>query len=204
MELIGPYLVACCLLVVAGVAKAARPDDTARAVVQLLAAGGTSATGSGPAATAGRGRLLRLDTVRTGIRLGASAEALLGLVALVLPRAPIAAAVAASYLVFSGVVLAAMVKGGVLATCGCFGTPDTPPTAVHLVVNLLLAGAAASVAVAAPATGTVVHVLRGQPWQGVPLVGISALGAWLAYLTQARLATLEAVRRQVAIRAGQS
>jgi hypothetical protein len=194
MELIGPYLVACCLLVVAGVAKAIRPDDTARAVVLLLAGG----------RTAGPGRLRSLGAVRTAIRLGATAEALLGAAALVLPRTPIAAAVAASYLVFSAVVLAAMVKGGVLATCGCFGTPDTPPTLVHLGVDLLLAAAAVSVAVGAPDIGTTGQVLSSQPWRGVPLVAVSALGAWLAYLTLARLASLEAVRRQVAIRTGQS
>ena len=36
MELIGLYLIAAGLLVVAGTAKAARPDDTARAVGALL------------------------------------------------------------------------------------------------------------------------------------------------------------------------
>ncbi len=77
MELIGLYLIAAGLLVVAGVAKAARPDDTARAMAALL-------PGSPP---------LRL--LRGVVRVGALAEAALGAVALAFPRPATAALVAA-------------------------------------------------------------------------------------------------------------
>ena len=119
MELIGLYLIAAGLLVVAGTAKAAQPDDTARAVAGLLP--------SPPS--------LRL--LRYVVRVGALAEAALGAVALMFPRPATAALVAASYLCFFGVV--AYHRGGPLATCGCFGTPDTPPTIVHVVINVGLA-----------------------------------------------------------------
>lgn len=194
MELIGPYLVACGLLAIAGVAKAARPDDTARALVQLTA----PIDGRGPS----RRRTPGFGTVRSLVRIGAAAEALLGVVALVVPRTGTAAAVCASYLVFAGFVALAIVRGGTLATCGCFGRPDTPPTAVHVAVNLVLAGSAAAVAAAAPATGTVLRVLAHQPWHGVPLVLVAALGTWLATLVLVHLSALEAVRRQVGLRAG--
>ena len=36
MELIGPYLIGCVLLVGAGAIKVARPDDTARAVLPMV------------------------------------------------------------------------------------------------------------------------------------------------------------------------
>ncbi len=194
MELIGPYLVACGLLAIAGVAKAVRPDDTARALVQLT----TPAGGVG----SGRRRAPGLRTVRSLVRIGAGGEALLGAVAMAVPRTGPAAAVAASYLVFAGFVLWAMVRGGTLATCGCFGRPDTPPTAVHVAVNLVLAGSAAAVAATSPGSGTVLRVLARQPWHGVPLVAVAALGTWLATLVLVHLSALEAVRRQVGLRTG--
>jgi hypothetical protein len=69
-----------------------------------------------------------------------------------------------------------------------------------VVVNLVLAGAAVAVAATAPASGSLLAVLSRQPWHGVPLVMVSALGTWLAGLVLVRLAALEAVRRQVGVR----
>jgi len=86
-----------------------------------------------PARRAPSHRVLRL-----AVRAGALAEAALGLVALVLPRPLTGALVALSYALFAGVVAYAMARGGPLATCGCFGRPDTPPTRVHLVVDLVV------------------------------------------------------------------
>ena len=79
MELIGLYLVAAGLLVVAGVAKALRPDDTARALAALARPRRRD------------GHLVPLRVARGVVRTGALAEAALGIAALVLPR-PLAAA----------------------------------------------------------------------------------------------------------------
>ena len=177
MELIGLFLVAAGLLVVAGVAKAARPDDTARAMAALL-------PGSPP-----------LRPVRWLVRAGAVAEAALGVVAIAVPRPLTAALVACSYVAFAGVVAVARWRGGPLATCGCFGRPDTPPTALHLVLNLVLAGAALAVAVDAPSTGTLAAQLARMPWAGVPLLFASAVGLWLTGLALSALAALTAARR---------
>ena len=177
MELIGLYLIAAGLLVVAGVAKAARPDDTARALAALL-------PGSPP-----------LRPLRWIVRSGALAEAALGAVAVALPRPITAALVALSYLCFFGVVAYARRRGGPLATCGCFGRPDTPPTAVHLVLDLALAGAAAAVAVGAPGDGALATQLAHQPGAGVPLLFVSAVGLWLTALALSALAALTAARR---------
>src|SRR6185437_10430271 len=79
MTLFGPYLAACALLVVAGAAKAARPDDTARAAAHVLG--------------------LTLTRWRWVVRLGAGAEAVLGLAGLLVVGLAVAAtwvAVAAS------------------------------------------------------------------------------------------------------------
>jgi hypothetical protein len=177
VELIGLFLIAAGLLVVAGVAKAARPDDTARAIAALL-----------PGAVS-----LRL--LRWLVRTGALAEAALGAVAIVFPRPVTAALVALSYLCFAGVVGLARWKGGPLATCGCFGRPDTPPTVLHLVLDLALAIAAAAVAAGAASAGTLAAQLAHQPWAGVPLLFVSAVGLWLTALALSALAALTAARR---------
>jgi hypothetical protein len=177
VELIGLYLVAAGLLCVAGVAKARRPDDTARALAPLL---------PGPPP---------LHAMRWVVRLAALVEAALGAVAIVFPRPATAALVALSYLCFFGVVAAARRRGGPLATCGCFGRPDTPPTALHLVTNLALAGAATTVALGAPPHGTLAMQLAHQPWAGAPLLFVSAVGLWLTALALSALASLAAARR---------
>jgi len=111
--------------------------------------------------------------------------------------------VAASYLAFAGFVTVVLTRGGPLASCGCFGTPDTPATRLHVVVDLALAVSAATVAGTVPAQG-LGTLLAAQPWHGVPLVLASLLGAWLAYLTLGRLAEVGAARRLLGITRGQA
>jgi hypothetical protein len=191
VELIGLYFVAAGLLVVAGVAKALRPDDTARALAELAAGPG------GGLRRAADGRTVALRVARRLVRAGALAEAALGLVALALPRPVTAAFVAASYCVFAVVIALARHRGGALATCGCFGRPDTPPTAVHLIVNLVLGTGALAVAVSASGGGTLSAALAHQPWAGLPLLFVSAVGLWLTALALSALAALEGASRLV-------
>ena len=150
--LLGLYLAACGLLVVAGAAKVARPADTARAL---------------------RATLPRFPRAAGAVRTAAAAEAGLGVVALVFPVAPLAALVAASYLGFAVVVAVVRRRGGALASCGCFGTPDTPATGLHVLIDLALAASAASVA-AAGHPGTLGPLLADQPLHGVALVAARA------------------------------
>jgi hypothetical protein len=173
VELIGPYLIACSLLVVAGVAKLARPTNTGRAVAQVLG-------------------LPERPTVGA-VRLGAGAEAALGLVGIVVPAVVPAALVAFSYLGFAGFVLAARARGRPIASCGCFGTPDTPATGLHVVLDVGLASAAVVVA-AAHHPGTIAGVLAHQPLHGVPLLIASAVASWLTLLAFVGLAQLRAAR----------
>ncbi len=178
MELIGPYLAACLLLVAAGAAKAVRPGDTARAVAAVAP--------------------LPLSVVRAAVRAGAVAEATLGLVALARPAPVTAWLVAASYLGFAVFVAVVRTRGGPLATCGCFSAPDTPATRTHVAVTSGLACSAAVVAAGAPA-GWITHVLVGQPGDGVPVALLAVLCAWLAYLAMTRLARLGAARHLLGI-----
>ncbi len=177
MELIGVYLIAAGLLVAAGAGKAARPDDTARAMVALV-----------PGKPSFR-------LVRWSVRVGALAEAALGLAAIAFPRPATAALVALSYLCFFGVVAFTRRRGGPLATCGCFGRPDTPPTGLHLIIDLGLAAAALAVAADAPGHGTLGTLLAHQPGAGIPLLFVSAVGLWLTALALSALAALAGARR---------
>jgi len=181
MELIGPYLAACVLLLVAGVAKVARPMDTARALVAVVP--------------------MPLRAGRALVRTGAAAEAVLGAVALAHPSPPAAGLVALSYLGFAGFVTLARARGGPLASCGCFGTPDTPATRTHVVVTLALA-ASAGVVAASGLSGWLPTSLAHQPWHGVPVALLGLLCAWLASLAMGRLAELGAARHLLGITRG--
>ncbi len=181
MELIGLYLIAAALLVAGGIAKAIRPDDSARALSALLP----------------RGHAPSQPRLRGAVRAGALSEAMLGLVALVVPRPLTAALVALSYALFAIVVAFARMRGGPLATCGCFGRPDTPATRLHVAVNLALAGAAGVVAAGVPRGGSIATLLAHQPWAGLPLLFVSAVGLWLTFLALSALAALEGASRLV-------
>jgi hypothetical protein len=186
VELIGLYLVATWLLIVAGIAKASRPNDTARALSDLV-----------PVRARG---LLTLRRLGAAIRGGAILEVALGLVAMAFPRPVTAGLVAMSYALFGGVVLYARVRGGALSSCGCFAGADTPATTLHMVIDLVLAGACLAVALStASGGGSLVGLLGHQPLAGVPLVFVSAVGLYMVYVALAVLPALERARRPVRV-----
>ena len=152
-----PFLAATALLAGAGVAKLARPDDTARALQ-----------------TAG------LPHHRQLVRTGAAIELAVASSAIAVPGALTGALVALSYAAFSAFVALALLRGWSLASCGCFGRPDSKPTWAHVAVDLGAAAAAASWAAAgAPAWGA---LFTTSPWHGAPLVLTAVVTAGLAYL----------------------
>jgi Methylamine utilisation protein MauE len=178
MELIGLYLVAVALLVAAGLAKAVRPGDTARAFGSTFH--------------------LPLGPTRGVIRVLATGEATLGVIALIWPEPVPAALVAASYLGFAAVLVMVRVNGGAIASCGCFGRPDTPVMMAHVIADVCLGAAAVAVAVAGHA-GSMAGVLAAQPGSGVPLIATSLLAAWLTMLVMDQLSRLVAARRLAGI-----
>jgi hypothetical protein len=181
VELIGLYFVAAGLLVVAGSAKALRPDDTARALGDLV-----------------RDRRHRAPThhhMRTLVRMGAIVELMLGSIALAFPRPATAGLVAASYAAFGGIVAYARWRGGALSSCGCFGRADTPATALHALIDILLAASCSAVALGASSGGSLITLLGHQPGHGLPLVFVSLAGLYMAYLTLSLLPALQGARR---------
>lgn len=165
--LVGPFLVAVALLLAGGAAKVVRPAFTARAMRDM----GLRAS---PAAVRA-GALAELAVAAGALVGGGGGRLLAGLVAL-------------SYAGFAAFVAAALRRGLPLSSCGCFGRDDTPPTPVHLVVNL----AAAVIAGAAALTGSGAGGLTELSALGGSVLGrgafLAAVGAatWLAYAVLTR------------------
>ena len=155
-----PYLAGGLLLVAAGVAKAVEPLSLVRA---LRAAG----------------LRVRAPLLARFVRVFAALEALLGLAAVVHPSRPLAVLVALSYAGFTAFVLRALRSGSPLASCGCFGKTDTPPTPGHAAVT-------AALAIAALLVGRDVAL-------DVPVAVVSGV---LAYVTYLALAVLPLVSRR--------
>ncbi|MCW2608064.1 MAG: hypothetical protein JWO60_2757 [Frankiales bacterium] len=155
--LAGPFLAAAALLVLAGAAKVLDPAPLVRALRSLGLPGGPLV-----------------------VRLAAAAEVVVGVAALLTGSRAAALAVAASYALFTAVVVRGLLRGGVLASCGCFGKADTPPTRTHAVVTAGLA--AVALAVDPPTPGALT----------LPLLVASAAVAVTAYLALAVLPLLHA------------
>lgn len=99
-----------------------------------------------PSTTAGA---LRASGVRAGdtvVRLGAVVELAVAAAVLVTGARVALGALAASYAGFTVFVVVALRRDRPLATCGCVGRADSPPSRVHVVLDAV---AAAVVAIAA-------------------------------------------------------
>lgn len=125
---LGPTaLAAAGLLVVAGLPKILDPGDLVRAL-----------------------RSTGMTVHPHLVRAFALAEVVAGGAAILLASRPALAAVALLHAGFTTFVVVALARGGVVASCGCFGQADTPPTRSHAAVTGLLALAAAGAAAAPP------------------------------------------------------
>ena len=88
----------------------------------------------------------------------------------------------------------ALRSGSPISSCGCFGKVDTPPSPVHVVIDLLAAGVAATVALAGDMVA-LPDVLADQPLLGVPFVILAVTGIYLVFLSFTALPkTLAAAR----------
>jgi hypothetical protein len=158
----GPFAIAAALLTIAGVMKAVRPTDTANAL-----------------------RGVGLPGWPALVRGGGVVEAVIGVSALVTGGTVSAVLVALSYLGFLGFVLAALRRDVPVASCGCFGKVDTPPSRVHVGVNLVAVAAALTVAVD-PGAG-IADTVRGQPLAGIPYLLLVTLGVSLVFVALSSL-----------------
>lgn len=171
----GPFLVSAALLGAGGAAKVARPAATARAL------GGIGIPAS-PAL----------------VRAGAAAELAVAAGALVDDGRLFALLVAASYLAFAGFVATALRRGVPLSSCGCFGVRDTPPTALHLALNLAAAAVAGAVGLGRAGGGGLAEItaLDGSLLLRGAFVVLTATSAWFAYLALTLLPKVQGAGRR--------
>jgi hypothetical protein len=153
----GPFVIAASLLVLGGVLKALRPLDTSNAL-------------RGVGVPFGPGI----------VRFGGVAEAALGVWAITTGDRWSATLVALSYVAFSGFVVVALVRRAPIASCGCFGKADTPPSLVHVGVNVV--ACLAAVAIAADPGAGLRDVLAVQPLAGLPFLLLVGTGVFLTFL----------------------
>jgi hypothetical protein len=143
----GPFLAISILLAVAGIMKAYRPEFTTGA---LRAVGYPANDG----------------LVRS---LGA-AEVIVGIGAVVAGTSMWAAAVGVFYLGFTVFVLIALRSGAPISSCGCFGSPDTPPGVGHVILDVAATVVALATALDPPG-----------PWVGMTGEGASTLVPFLLF-----------------------
>ena len=159
--LAGPFIVTAALLGAGGALKVARPATTAGALRQM-----------------------GIPASKTAVRVGAAAELAVATAAIVDGSRPFAALVAASYLAFAAFVLAALRRNVPLSSCGCFGVEDTPPTPVHLGVNLAAAATAGAVALGLADGGGLASMgeMDGSLLLRVAFLMSTAAATWLTYV----------------------
>lgn len=177
--LAGPFAIATVLLAVGGAAKALRPRDTAQAVTAIGI------------------RFPAFLPARVAVRVGGAIELAIGVAALLVGGPVLGVLVALSYGAFAAFVVVALRTGAPISSCGCFGKVDTPPSLVHVVLDVAFAGVAA---VAAFVGGVALpDVLSEQPLAGVPFVMLVVIGCSLVFLAFSSLPKAMASVREVAV-----
>jgi hypothetical protein len=110
----------------------------------------------------------------------ASVEDELGIAAVLTSAPPHAYMDAAAFKAYSAFVLVAMQGGTALQSCGCFGEVETPPSALHVLLNTGFAlTALASAATGVPSLG---DTISAQEWNGVPFLLLVAITVGLSYV----------------------
>lgn len=131
-------------------------------VFALLLAVAGSGKITRPAGTGAALQLVRLPSDRRLVRVLGAAEVGLGAAVLALGAAVPAVLLALTYAGFAVFAELQRRRGG---ACGCFGSPTTPATALHVWLNVTAATAAAGAAIA-PGT-SLPAVIAADPGQGL-------------------------------------
>jgi hypothetical protein len=143
----GPFLAISLLLALAGVMKVYRPAFTTGA----LRAAGIPAN----------------DIL---VRVLGAAEVGVGIGAVVAGGSGWAVALGLFYLAFTVFVVFALRSGAPIASCGCFGSADTPPSVAHLVVDI-----------AATVVALVTALDPPGPWLGMTGAGAATVVPFLLF-----------------------
>jgi hypothetical protein len=157
-----PFFLASGLLVVSGAAKLARPDPASRA---LRSAG--------------------LPGNRPAVRGLGLVEIAVGAACLAAPGPGTAAALTTLYVAFALFLTRLMTMDTAVSSCGCVGAAESPPTVLHVLLNIAAASAGALAALAPPRA--LAPFAWSTPMHGVPFILGGVCAGYLAYLAAARL-----------------
>ena len=160
--LAGPFLIVCTILGLGGVAKLVAPLPARQALRAL-----------GIPAPIAAVRLLGLSEVALACAAFFSGGPILPMV------------VGMAYSAFAAFVVL-MLRRDAETSCGCFGSAATPPSWLHVVVNLASAG----VAFGAIGIDSLATIVGDQPAAGVPLLCLVAVGSYGLYLLLTALPVL--------------
>jgi hypothetical protein len=163
---IGAFGVACGVLMVSGAFKLVQPGGVAGAV-----------------------QTLGMRVPRWGGRLIGSFEIGVGAAGLAVGGPIPSLAVATAYLAFAVVGVVLMRRGEV--SCGCFGQIESPPSGLHVAIDL--GAATAALGHAAAMSPSIFEYSRTLGWEAIPFLGLIAVGV---LCTVAILTVLPAVVAQ--------
>ncbi len=153
-----PFLAACFVLCATGISKVWKPEPTGRAL-----------------------RAVGLPGSRLAVRLLGSAEVAAATGGILAPVAVTGVAVGTLYVGFAAFLVAALARDVPVASCGCAGERDLPPSWVHVALDLTAAAAAFGVGASRDAaTVGIATFVAHRPFLGVALAAGALLIAWLA------------------------
>ncbi len=176
--LAGPVFLVAVVVALGGALKLGAPAPTVSALRAVGAPGGSALTGV----------VYAMGLFE--VALGAAVLAVAG---------PFAVAVmGVVYLAFAGFVQLARRADSALASCGCFGQADTPPSGLHVVINL--ASAAIAFAAVAWPVDDLATVLGDQPWFGLPFLAVLGIGVGLVYAALTLVPQLQKVEPKPEVR----
>ncbi|MCC5953411.1 MAG: hypothetical protein JJU45_15065 [Acidimicrobiia bacterium] len=168
--MVGPAVIVAAALVVAGVFKLRDPEPT-RAMLRTL-------------------RLPSSTLVVAGI---GAVEITAGVVAVVMGGLTWLA-VAVAYALFSALMVVLVRKGDAAASCGCFGSLSSPPTAWH--VGADVSGAFVAGAAAVTSAPSLLDAAAGSTVGALTLGALIVVGTWLFVVAMTVLpATMATTRR---------
>jgi hypothetical protein len=155
----------------------------AAASVLLVVAGAPKIVA--PTATLQAARQLRLPFLSaTTVRLFGAAEVSLAVLAVVVGGRALAVVVGVGYVGFAALVARAVIRGDV-SSCGCFAGEDSPPSLVHVAIDLGLAAAAFLTVRSGPPSLTALVSRQGSGTVAVALAS-AVVDAGLVYLVMVR------------------
>jgi hypothetical protein len=158
--------------------------------VLLIGSGGMKLIDREP--TRGALKAARLPSSEVAVVVLAAIEMLVGIGVILVDRPEVALGFAAVYAGFAGFVVYALRNQLPIQSCGCFGRSDTPPTWVHLVIDVAFAASGVGVAMS---TSVAARLESASAWGATSLLGMATIGAYVTYLLLAELpATMTAVR----------